>query len=1131
MPQPSYIQYADTSSVVAVAGLQTTDSLFQADVQAGITAGANQSASGCNISFDSFFELDFNIPDAGMFDVSDGFDLSLFDKIDAMSLEVSMINNMLIDSILNMECCDIAGAYNSTLVPFFQFFADTKGDSVMDILITLAEVVTTIKSLVESLECLMPMLPGNPWAVKDVDVFSWINGFWSESGPILDKFFSGEFLDMLLNPIHEMRKQLQACLGGNLSNYFQNATQVGSVSQMEKLASLAARGGNQLTQAQILKPPPIVKPLTTDFAYGEKDQEYLKAIQSYNSSKLLYDKQLLDYNNIVANITKQTEIQKNINSNLAIATQTQALLKVSTDGICGCIADVLGLNDISIIPVSIKTTQDMNNLVGSTVNGVTNKQAGTSSKDRPAEEPLTVKEPDLKNAQAKLAILNSGSTKGKPETVTEKEEIVLKECPYNVVGIPGGSDVIRTDTSVMHYAALIGGPAIVEANDDKEDLQKKMNNLLTSVGVKTDQDRKDFEAVWNQNKVKADRIMSVATEAVGIASTGYSQEAQSIITASTNMTLADLQVARIIYDSMFGTFVPFDLVTDPEEVVSTSLWLNDDILDMIYGSINISSRETDIKDLSVRALAELPQELRNIPFVPNTPPQNIINKLPISTQVDQDTKKLVNYFNAGFVKSGEPLWRNFNLLDLEYTEITVQEGAIQKDKTRSRFAAIFPTDAIGNQAQVNYIRRSYPNTTIDKIIQEELNEPSSSNTDSVVRALSDQYDTSKVQESFSDLELIDIIQAISNRNGFEQGRLWVRTRPVNDDVVFDKYVVSYTDGIFTELEVEGRVITQEEKELINIAYRDVTIQTIDPATQMTELSNKTLEARAPAYAKEVQNHTKATAAVTAIDSLQVSIQNSIASIVNTQVDLLIPCTCDGILCMVLNQVIQVLLSAFQQMVDQIMNTITNFLIPDWVKDIMALMNEYLSCFMAVAGIPAKLEMVHTKAEMLRSDLEGRINYYPVDPCFVPDSIYPDKPIPGEQVSPEHIDYLDGPVALPDPNETWDGEVYEESDAESPVGPQGPILLETVPPYANPYNPLYTGPSDPLYMDTPDPSYTDPSDPSYTGPSDSPYTGSSDGIYIKPRPLPILITSPVDIKPGLVGRSTPGFKFNCDYLQI
>ena len=191
-----YIEYTGPDSTKGGDYMYGENELFT--INAGVMGGAYDDGSGgCNVSFDFFFNIDLNLPDFNFFKMPQEFDHSLFDKADQISLEVSMINNMLINAIQDMNCCDIARVYNVTMVPFFRFFADHPsvkecgatakpgdkcawggGQNLISMILKYAETITMLRSVVEPLDCLIRTLPGNPWVKKDVDPLAWIYGYF-----------------------------------------------------------------------------------------------------------------------------------------------------------------------------------------------------------------------------------------------------------------------------------------------------------------------------------------------------------------------------------------------------------------------------------------------------------------------------------------------------------------------------------------------------------------------------------------------------------------------------------------------------------------------------------------------------------------------------------------------------------------------------------------------------------------------------------------------------------------------------------------------------------------------------------------------------------------------------------------
>jgi hypothetical protein len=151
--------------------------------------------------------------------------------------------------------------------------------------------------------------------------------------------------------------------------------------------------------------------------------------------------------------------------------------------------------------------------------------------------------------------------------------------------------------------------------------------------------------------------------------------------------------------------------------------------------------------------------------------------------------------------------------------------------------------------------------------------------------------------------------------------------------------------------------------------------------------------------------------------------------------------------------------------------ITQFLIPDWVKDLIRLIEEFLACLGSVFGVVLTIADIHSNAELLLEAMRDRIRYYPAAPCFIPEAPFtpPPEEIPGDNMPGEPID-----------DEDWgdfeDGDVY--------------------------YPPIDKG-----------------------GNTDRDFEG---GVNIG---LPIVIHPPVEVVHGIQGKKYPGFKLICDYLVL
>jgi hypothetical protein len=832
MDNQGYVQYYAADS------LKISDSLFtERDIiNLGITGGASTGASGCNIGFDVFFNIDLNL-DLNLFDFSlSAFDPSMFNKVDSLSLEMAAINNMLIESILDMECCGIAGVYNSTMVPFFKFFAEDGG--FMTALVRYAEVITAIRAIMEPLECLIRLVPGNPWFPVDFDYLAWIYGYFKEAKPFLDRILSGEIIDIMLNPVHNMRVKLQSCLGNGLSQgpTSQKFTEIGSPEQLQAISDLAARGDVQITDAGYPYKPEPTKPLPTDAIYigGESSPLYKEHLAEYSRAKIVYDRYIKEKSLFEEEFKRRSEAQKTINNRLAVTYSTKSILKLNTSGLCGCIADAFDINDFSIDYTAIRASSDLFQLDGKTIKGLTNKAAGVSSTNRPADEQYTVKKEDLTNPATRTAIINAGAGAGPAKTSNIIQEKRSTPNPYAEYGVGGAT--IDTTVDVVVGAPTGSDPAgRMRGNDKSQEVIKQLSQEAARHQSNIDKQQSKYESRWKSDKKQAIYLIGIASRRVNT----FTDKT----TTAYKIALADLEVARSIYGSYYKKIPIFDFLNDPSDNKAVSKYLNEQAFKEMYPS---------------------------------------------------------------------EYWADWG--------------------------------------------GSATGTVADKV----------------------------------------------------------------------------------------RIITNES--------------ILNRGTYFHEIS---------------KSSTKRQQLGRSIDTARNNIMNNISSKVPNETRLQIPCSCDNLLCRLINYIIQYVLGLFDRLIQQITNMIIQYLIPDWVRDLLRTLSDFLKCFLATFNIFNTITEIHNYSEQLLDSLRGRINNYPADPCFIPTTPFqdPNPSIPG--------DYISG---LPET------ELGDDFDKDAGDG--------------NTYIP----------------SYPDPTNP-----------GDDNTDY--PVTPPIVIEPSVIIEPGDQGRPLPTFTLKCNYLEL
>jgi len=976
-----YVQYSNPTAVRANNELFDADALMNLDL--GVTGGAYDGGTGCNISFDFLADFDWNIPGLDFFLKKPAeFDTSFFDKCDAISLEFTYMNDMLINAILDMNCCDIAKTYNTTLVPFFQFFADSNHGGFMKMLVTFAQIITTLRAVIEPLECLIRFVPGNPWLYVDIDFLAWIYGYYKESKPFLQRIMSGEILDVVYNPVHDMRVKMQACLRGDTKDsYLLDVFDVGTQPQLEAISKLAVQNGNPLKDLELPKPAKPAKPQPGDYRLGENDPLYVAALKIYEKEYKKYEKELQNFTIVQQEVARQAKYANNITPALNVSLKTTGLVKVHTNGICGCVADALGLKNSVTIPIQVRTSQEFTNeLQGRTIKGVTNKQAGTTSKDRPKDEPLTIEQGDGEKDSVKKACSGVATASGSCKKCTVKKESKTVPCPYN--SIPGSArgQIMYNYDGVTLNAAPTSPEKVLETNDENVKLMKQAVLSAEKSQTELRKIKLNAENSFIAKREAAKTIIINATKSVS------TMEKKALTTGRDDYRLAsqilkeEIDLAWAVYNEYLATWIPFDFQDDPQDHLAISKYIDDGYWESpTYG-----------KTANLRNELQSVMETRyntELPFPPNTPAQNIINRLEIATSVENDERFQVNYFDSGFVREkGSQNWRNFNPLDLNYTKAK-DYGSIGVDRTSMDYKAIYANDKAGLQACYDYTKDNFNLSTLNDYFLEFIQDKNPQSLDEFKKSIIDKYnyDLEDQVYMFSESEIKELILEIQDFNGYTPGKLWVQSRRVDPELKFiyedDTLTISTRDGL-----MESDLVMTLSDEL---------------PKKIAKISNDALALRGHQYksARSMDlinqgNHKTQNAIYDAIMSSAMSIP--------TEIDALIPCSCENFLCMLLNSIIQYVLSAFNKLIQEIMNMIVKFLIPDWIRDLLRLVSDMLACFLSLFGIFETVKEINQYAKDLLDSMRDRIKYYPDDPCFIPED-----PFNIDYPTDDGIDYGDG----------------------------------------------------------------------------------------------------------------------------
>ncbi len=214
-----------------------------------LNAGAVASVSGdpmeagdhgfnykCHIDISGVFELDFNLPN---FLSVPGVNLTLFKKMNEFSKQISDLNNNMIAFIQSTNCCEISYEYNKTVVPIFRYLADhpdtvgcntqdprveegdkcadSSSENFMSAILKAITQITKVYTAIEPIFCIIKPIPGNPWLPMD---FNWIRPilpYIEKFGKFSEKIMSGELIDVIIDPVKDINRSLFNCRQENNS--------------------------------------------------------------------------------------------------------------------------------------------------------------------------------------------------------------------------------------------------------------------------------------------------------------------------------------------------------------------------------------------------------------------------------------------------------------------------------------------------------------------------------------------------------------------------------------------------------------------------------------------------------------------------------------------------------------------------------------------------------------------------------------------------------------------------------------------------------------------------------------------------------------------------------------------------
>ena len=160
--------------------------------------------ANCKITFANLGKLDFDFLSVS----STPLNMKLFNKIAKIDQNMRRINDIFIQLIVNMNCCFLAGKYNSAIRKPMQDITQ----NFCNALVSIAEQAAKSYVIFKTYLCLVKPVSGNPWLKQGgydwmKTIYSFMYGFEA----FFDWIMDGTILNIILDPMETFIKKLQSC--------------------------------------------------------------------------------------------------------------------------------------------------------------------------------------------------------------------------------------------------------------------------------------------------------------------------------------------------------------------------------------------------------------------------------------------------------------------------------------------------------------------------------------------------------------------------------------------------------------------------------------------------------------------------------------------------------------------------------------------------------------------------------------------------------------------------------------------------------------------------------------------------------------------------------------------------------
>lgn len=921
----------------------------------------------CHIDISGMYELDFNLPN---FLSVPGVNLTLFKKMNEFSQQVADLNANMIQFIQNTGCCDVSYEYNKTVVPIFRYLADhpdTVGcntdnpkvlptdtcaygdagggnDNFMSEILKAITEITKVYTAIEPIFCIIKPIPGNPWMPMD---FNWIRPilpYIEKFGKFAEKIMSGELIDVIIDPVKDINRNLFNCSQGNkkkgVDKTISSTAIINSINEIENaqdfdqaLIEFNTREGEAQSSA-----------LDTLNKYSDKDltKEFksISALVEVNAEAKAKKKKLLE--------GFQTEldlVSKELNLTTKEQNKVNAYMKSEKNKPLQCLREILTLRpDLPKIPwvsISLLPAENQKTILRNDLAQVINEKAydityediyGDTSdfsntkvrKEKIRFDRNTVYSPDFIRKFTDYAE-NDGDAKSYKKIngsldwieYLDEDEVLTAESfdttveqeldfyGWNKSTLEGVMDTDYEQWDMdMSFSQDSGSPKTIIENNQKiaDEILKIQEEEARTVAL-INKDQEEDKRNWNASRARAHSLLKSIKKAY---KDKLNRETDGIVDAIvdpivdfwTGVTDYTVEQAELIFWNVFGNYQAIDLIKDPFDETNT-----DGYSEIINPNEYLGNLQKIVNDYIIKR-KNLLGDIAKKGF--NNDVENLADKM---TKIKEDMLTLGTLYST-----------NFQLIKEE--EIAAAAPAPVE------FVSFYPSTQFGDTVYITY-----------------------SNINDQVKAIIEADET-----------YIETIDRVANNSLYQ---------PVDKQVslIWDVLL----PGIYWNSAFPETMLTNDVQQIIDHYTEEVSLifLPLDGATSAAP----TIEGRLLRVFKMERVKKEY------FETIDDNVAYNFYIVFNPELTL----GCN-IICELIQFVVNYLLAIIKKLLMMLVFWLIDYLVPDWLKNLIRLILYKLKCFLMMAYNVSddedknRLLKIDKTYDRFMEAIRNRVDLYPYDAC-------------------------------------------------------------------------------------------------------------------------------------------------------